>query len=388
MNETLPAPMLDGPTDVQSLAQGYVRQLVALAERPGTDAFAPFDRMDATLREKAEKRSSMMKVSLNALMTQSDDGGQVGKALLRLRETTSTIDPANTNFEANALLKALFAIPLLGGYAKAHLAPIRRYFMKFQSAEATIEAVFEDLLEGKAQLGRDCLTLEHDIVEGKKDIDALKRRIEFARAVDAELTAEAEKADEETRKFIEEKLLFAARKYVTTRQKKLLAFQQGIVASGVAIENNRELMGAVDNAVDVTKAALETAVKTALVLENQKIVLRSVKAVTDATDQLLMNTSIRLKTQGAEIHKMAADASISMDNLKGAFANVKEALEDVSTFRRKALPGMAQSILELDKMAAEGEEVIGNMDRALRGGGIEVALDAATASRPLRHEAI
>ena len=53
-----------------------------------------------------------------------------------------------------------------------------------------------------------------------------------------------------------------------------------------------------------------------------------------------------------------------MDTLKSAFADINAALDDISTFRTKALPQMAQNIMEMDKLTQDAEKKIVQMEKA------------------------
>jgi uncharacterized protein YaaN involved in tellurite resistance len=59
---------------------------------------------------------------------------------------------------------------------------------------------------------------------------------------------------------------------------------------------------------------------------------------------------------------------LNMENLKNAFADIRAALDDVARFRQEALPKMAQTILELDKLSTEAGRAIQNMDSARKMG--------------------
>jgi uncharacterized protein YaaN involved in tellurite resistance len=63
---------------------------------------------------------------------------------------------------------------------------------------------------------------------------------------------------------------------------------------------------------------------------------------------------------------MAAGTTINIDTLKAAFVDINTAIADVTKFRQDALPQMAQAIVELDKLSAEGEKAITNMENAKR----------------------
>ena len=53
-----------------------------------------------------------------------------------------------------------------------------------------------------------------------------------------------------------------------------------------------------------------------------------------------------------------------MEVLKKSFADINEALDDVSRYRQEALPQMANNILEMDQMAAQAEEAIQRAEKS------------------------
>ena len=55
---------------------------------------------------------------------------------------------------------------------------------------------------------------------------------------------------------------------------------------------------------------------------------------------------------------------LDMGTLRQAFADINDALADVSRYRQEALPVMAQSILEMDQLAAEAEQSIQHAEEA------------------------
>ena len=55
---------------------------------------------------------------------------------------------------------------------------------------------------------------------------------------------------------------------------------------------------------------------------------------------------------------------LQMDSLKSAFADITSAMDEISRFRREALPKMAESILEFDQLTAQGEATIERMEKA------------------------
>jgi uncharacterized protein YaaN involved in tellurite resistance len=91
-------------------------------------------------------------------------------------------------------------------------------------------------------------------------------------------------------------------------------------------------------------------------------VLDKVEAINRTTSDLIAGTAERLKTQGTQIHEQAASAMLDMESLKSAFADINIALDEMSRYRREALPRMANTILELDQLTADGEEAIERLE--------------------------
>ena len=57
------------------------------------------------------------------------------------------------------------------------------------------------------------------------------------------------------------------------------------------------------------------------------------------------------------------EASISPDTLKQAFADTLSALDDISIYKEKALPQMAQTIQDFRMIAEEGERQLTKMEK-------------------------
>ena len=118
----------------------------------------------------------------------------------------------------------------------------------------------------------------------------------------------------------------------------------------------------------------------ALALANQKIVLDKIAALNETTTNLITGTAERLRTQGSEIHKQAASATLDVEALKRAFADITTAIDDIARYRREALPQMAQTILEFDKLCGEAEGRIKKAEAGERArtGGLTLDLERAS----------
>jgi uncharacterized protein YaaN involved in tellurite resistance len=108
---------------------------------------------------------------------------------------------------------------------------------------------------------------------------------------------------------------------------------------------------------------LNTAATLQVALQHQRRVLEGVEAVTNTTNDLIAQTAEQLKTQGVEIQKRAASTQLDIETLKKAFLDVQGALDDLSEFRRNALPQMATSIVEMDNLTGDMEKSIQKMEK-------------------------
>jgi len=316
--------------------------------------------LGAELQKEAARRSAMLRQPLQQLMKQGEDGGQVASTLIDLKLQVEELDPARLDLESGWVTRTLGYIPGLG-------TPIKRYFSRYESASTTIDAIVKSLQSGQEQLKRDNITLAEDQKAMRAITLKLERAVKLGQLIDQRLQAALDTellADDPKHKFIAEELLFPLRQRIQDLQQQLLVNQQGFLTTELVIRNNKELVRGVNRAINVTVSALQVAVTLALALANQKIVLDKVQAISKTTEGLIAGTAERLKTQGAEIHKQASGTQLDIGVLKQAFTDIRSALDDISRYRREALPKMAQNIVEMDQLAAQSEDTIRRFEHA------------------------
>ena len=327
-------------------------------------AKAAVETMGRALQQAAAHKSAMLRAPIRDLSRHAEDGGPVANALVDLKLKVEELDPNKFDFEAGWFSRLLGILPGVG-------TPLKRYFTKYESSQTVIDAIIRSLDMGKDQLNRDNVTLGEDQKAMRTLTRTLERQIELAQLMDNKIQHKLEReiaADDPRRGFIQDEILFPLRQRIMDLQQQLAVNQQGVLSTAIIIGNNKELVRGVNRALDVTVSALQVAVTVALALAHQKIVLDKVEAINKTTSDLIAGTAAQLKTQGAAIHTRAASASLDMESLKSAFADINAAMEEISKYRREALPQMAQTILEFDKLAEEGEAAIKKMEqgRAVR----------------------
>lgn len=326
------------------------------AESQAKDAV---ETMGRALQQAAANKSAMLRAPIRELAQHAEDGGPVANALVDLKLKVEELDPGKFDFEAGWFTRVLGMLPGIG-------TPLKRYFTKFESSQTVIDAITRSLEVGKDQLNRDNVTLGEDQKAMRKLTMQLERQIELARLMDGKIQYKLEReigADDPRRGFVQDEILFPLRQRIMDLQQQLAVNQQGVLSTAIIIGNNKELVRGVNRALDVTISALQVAVTVALALAHQKIVLDKIEAINKTTSDLIAGTAAQLKTQGAAIHTRAAGASLDMESLKSAFADINAAMEAISTYRREALPQMAESIIEFDKLAEEGEAAIAKIEQ-------------------------
>lgn len=351
------------PTDeLRARAEAQVATLLSIDpadDAARTTAREAVDTMGRDLQTRSATRSRMLQAPLREIARNTEDGGDVARSLSDLRIEVEKLDPSRLDTDAGWFTRAIGRIPGVG-------TPLKRYFMRYESSQTQIDSIVRSLEKGRDQLKRDNITLGDDQTQMRDLTRSLADQIAFARALDsvvADKLATEITADDPRRQFVEEDILFSLRQRTLDLQQQLAVNQQGVLAIEILIRNNRELIRGVDRAIDVTISALQVAVTVALALAHQKIVLDKIEAINSTTSAMIAGTAERLRTQGTEIHQQASSTMLDMAALQSAFADIEAALDEISRYRREALPTMAGTILELDQLTERTERAIENMER-------------------------
>jgi uncharacterized protein YaaN involved in tellurite resistance len=136
---------------------------------------------------------------------------------------------------------------------------------------------------------------------------------------------------------------------------------QGYLALDLVKKNNVELVKGVDRASTTTVAALRTAVTVAQAMTNQRLVLQQVTALNQTTADMIDSTGKLLREQTAKIHEQAASSTIPLETLQRAFQNIYDTMDEVDTFKVKALENMKQTV---ETLGQEVEKSKGYIARA------------------------
>lgn len=347
--------------ELDAKADQFVAALLAIDPKDFAarkDYAAAAESMGIDLQKQAAKKSEILKQQIGKIAKDEGEGGQVANSLVDLKMQVEDLDPARLDLDPGWFSRVLGYMPGVG-------TPLKRYFTKYESAQTVIAAIVRSLEVGRDQLNRDNVNLVEDQKGMYELTGKLDKAIKLAQRIDQKLDAKLKEmtSGSEQHKFVAEELLFPLRQRIIDLQQQLAVNQQGVLVTEGIIRNNKELVRGVNRTLHVTVSALNVGATLAIALANQKNVLEKVESINKTTGDLIAGTAERLKTQGAQIHKQASTSMIEIDKLKQAFADIKIAMDDIATFRSNALPQMAQSVAELDRITTEAASQIEKMNR-------------------------
>ncbi len=291
----------------------------------------------------------------------------VGANLAELRRTVETLDPGKQG-KLSKGRKFLGIIPFGNS--------MKRYFQSYESAQGHIQAILTHLGSGKDELLMDNAAIDVERQKLWEAMGQLEQMIHISRTLDAKLeetAADLDATDPAKAKAIRESALFYVRQRTQDLLTQMAVSVQGYLALDLVKKNNVELVKGVDRASTTTVAALRTAVTVSQAMANQRLVLEQVTALNSTTAGLIDSTGQLLRDQTGKIHEMAASSTIPIETLQRAFQNIYDTMDNIDTFKVKALENMKQTVTTL---SAEVEKSKGYIARAEGAAQAQVAHDA------------
>lgn len=347
-------PSEEAQTEAQKKAQDFVSTLVS--KETGSPEFTSvLDEVTGmgakAIRTTSESSNRMLKRPVG----DADKGtpqARVGKSLTDLRVTVTDLDPNRADLTgAKRILKWL-----PGG------RKIENYFAKYQSAEEHLNAIIRSLASGQDELRKDNAAIEVERADMWQGLQDLSEYNALASALDEALVAEIEKrrenGDVEGAQAIESDALFAVRQRHQDIMTQMAVATQGYLALDVVRKNNLELIKGVDRAQTTTVSALRTAIIVSQALSQQKLVLKQIDALNGTTSNMIEQTSITLREQGAQINQQAASTTVEVDKLQNAFNNVFATMDAIDSYRSQANETMAKATLALQEQVSDSAEYV------------------------------
>lgn len=298
-----------------------------------------------------------------------DKDNGVGADLAELRRTVEELDPGRKG-KLSSGRKILGIIPFGNS--------LKKYFDSYQSSQGHIQSILARLSSGKDELLMDNAAIDVERQKLWEAMGALEQMIHISRSLDQRLedkAADLDATDPAKAKAIRETALFYVRQRTQDLLTQMAVTVQGYLALDLVKKNNVELVKGVDRASTTTVAALRTAVTVAQAMANQRLVLQQVTALNETTAGLIDSTGTLLRDQTGKIHEMAASSTIPLETLQRAFQNIYDTMDNIDTFKVKALENMKQTVTTL---TAEVEKSKGYIARAEGAAQAAKAADAPT----------
>jgi uncharacterized protein YaaN involved in tellurite resistance len=339
---------------LEEKVDGFVAELVAL------DANSPefgkkVDQITNMGRKEIVATSAMSNRFLDRPIRAMDKDSGVGANLAELRKTVEELDPGKKG-KLSTSRKILGIIPFGNS--------LKRYFESYQSAQGHIQSILGHLASGKDELLMDNAAIDVERMKLWEAMGNLEQMVHIAKTLDQKLedtAADLDATDPAKAKAIRESALFYVRQRTQDLLTQMAVSVQGYLALDLVKKNNVELVKGVDRASTTTVSALRTAVTVAQAMTNQRLVLQSITALNQTTSDMIDSTGKLLREQTAKIHEGAAASTIPLETLQRAFQNIYDTMDEVDTFKIKALENMKQTV---ETLSTEVEKSKGYIARA------------------------
>jgi uncharacterized protein YaaN involved in tellurite resistance len=346
-------------TQLEATADAFVAQVVALdVHSPDfTGKVGSISRMgDREMRDAAAVSNRMLERPVKAMGSGLFDAGSpVSKSLIDLRNTVEELDPARQG-DLFSPRRLLGVIPLG--------SKLRDYFDRYRSSQVHLDAIINALYHGQDELRKDNAAIEQEKASLWATMGRLQQYALLAARLDRALEERIlglEAGDPERARTLRQDVQFYVRQKHQDLLTQLAVAVQGYLALELVRKNNVELVKGVDRATTTTVAALRTAVMVAQALANQRLVLDQITALNTTTGNLIESTSSMLRQQTGRIHDQAASATVSLNQLKTAFANIYATMEAVDSYKSAALQSMRATV---DALESEVAKARGYLERA------------------------
>ena len=339
---------------LEEKVDGFINELVAL------DANSPefgkkVDQITNMGRKEIAQTSAMSNRFLDRPIRAMDKDSGVGANLAELRKTVEELDPGKKG-KLSTGRKILGIIPFGNS--------LKRYFESYQSAQGHIQSILGHLSSGKDELLMDNAAIDVERQKLWEAMGNLEQMVVIAKTLDQKLedtAADLDATDPAKAKAIRETALFYVRQRTQDLLTQMAVSVQGYLALDLVKKNNVELVKGVDRASTTTVSALRTAVTVAQAMTNQRLVLQQITSLNQTTSDMIDSTGKLLREQTAKIHEQAASSTIPLETLQRAFQNIYDTMDEVDTFKVKALENMKQTV---ETLGQEVEKSKGYIARA------------------------
>ncbi|MDE2595646.1 MAG: toxic anion resistance protein [Sphingomonadales bacterium] len=356
----------ENKTRLQQKVDSFVEDLISV------DANSPefgqkVDQLTNMGRKEIAAASAMSNRFLDRPIRAMDKDSGVGSNLAELRRTIEDLDPGKQG-NLSTGRKFLGIIPFGN--------TLKNYFDSYTSAQGHIQEILGHLASGKDELLMDNAAIDVERQKLWEAMGNLEQMIHISQTLDTRLeekAADLDATDPAKAKAVRESALFYVRQRTQDLLTQMAVTVQGYLALDLVKKNNVELVKGVDRASTTTVGALRTAVTVAQAMANQRLVLSQITALNETTANMIDSTGKLLREQTGKIHEQAAASTIPLETLQRAFQNIYDTMDNIDTFKLKALDSMKQTVTTL---TSEVEKSKGYIARAEGAAQAQLAHDA------------
>lgn len=329
----------DKRTRLDDKVDSFVDELIAL-DAKSPDFGKKVDQITNMGRKEIMAAAGMSNRFLDRPVRAMDQESGVGADLAELRRTVEDLDPGR---KGKMGTRKLFGIIPFG-------SKLKTYFDSYASAQTHIQSILSRLASGKDELLMDNAAIDVERQKLWEAMGNLEQMIHISRTLDTRLeerAADLDASDPAKAKAIRETALFYVRQRTQDLLTQMAVSVQGYLALDLVKKNNVELVKGVDRASTTTVGALRTAVTVAQAMTNQKLVLGQITALNTTTANIIDSTGQLLRDNTAQIHEQAASSTIPLETLQRAFQNIYDTMDEVDSFKLRALESMKQTVTVL-----------------------------------------
>lgn len=294
---------------------------------------------DDDVKASAEVSARLLARPVNTIKKGAlSNSSAVGSNLIQLRRQIDALDPRHQGGLLGT--RKLLGVFSLGDKLQAYLA-------RYQSSQSHLNAILAGLESGRQALATDNDDLAEEETNLWQTIERLRQYVYMAGKLDSSLEgriARVEANDPERARILKEDMLFYVRQKVQDFTSQLAVSVQGFLAINIIRRNNSELIRGVGRATTTTISALRTAVVVTQALGDQRLVLDQITALNMTTGNIIAGTSATLRSQTTAVGQQAGAPTIEVGKLQAAFDNVYASLDELDTYKLKALDTMSKTV--------------------------------------------
>lgn len=265
----------------------------------------------------------------------------------KVRESIGNIANCMQDIEKTKTSKYLKVIPIIGNYLVKREKEIRKDLLL--NSKDIVKTLSTSLEKSNLKLKQDNIILEK-LVE-KIDV-TIQQKKDILSEYEKVLKEYNKKKDSEK----DENIIYGLNQVIMDTQQILLTEENSKATIEALMLNNMQLSNNIKRVIDTTCQSLSSALLIETQLEEQKRLLNLTNTINRETSNLILSSSEKLKAQGASIQEQSMNQLLDQDALEQAMRNCLEALNQVKTFKDKAIPTMEEHISKTKELLSSIDE--------------------------------